>query len=281
MPFDNSLSALLNPGASREYFTLAQAPAFQPHRADYSPVNAWWLAELSRLAYCGDGHVRGRVLARVDLRKHRFFDIGSTEGLVAEAGDGSFAVLIFRGTSSIMDWVTNVRVIAREWPQGGCVHDGFADALDDVWGEVESVLVTDRPVFYAGHSLGAALATLAASRRPPRALYSYGAPRVGNADFVATLKDVPTFRVVNHRDAVTCLPPSTPLFRLVHAGELRYITHDTRMLIDPSDEVIEDDRRRRDEALKGSVDPEWHEVPQGLSDHTPVNYVAHLERYLE
>ncbi len=282
MPFDNSWNALLKPGDATAFFTPPQIPAFEPQRTDYSPSNAWWLAELSRLVYSRSSNLRRAALAKVGLRKRRFFDVDQTEGTVIEARDGSFAVLVFRGTDALEDWLVNLEITAEEWPQGGCVHEGFQEALDDVWTEIESVLDGDQPVFYTGHSLGGALAQLAASRRPPRALYIYGSPRVGDRDFVATLKDVPVFRVVNNRDVVTALPPSLPHLKLVDAGELHYITHDNKMLVDPSKKVVRKDRKKAAEALEDTVDRRrWFDPPQKLGDHSPINYVTHLERFLE
>lgn len=281
MPYDNSWNALLKPGDATTYFTRPQIPAFEPHRADYHPSNAWWLAELSRLVYCGSSAIRDAALARAGLRQRRFFDVAETQGAVVEASDGSFAVLAFRGSAQLDDWLVNLEATAEDWPQGGRVHEGFQEALDDVWAEIESVLDGGTPVFYTGHSLGGALATLAASRRPPRALYTYGSPRVGNRRFVATLKGVPAFRVVNHRDVVTTLPPPMPHLRLVHAGKLHYITHDNKMLVGPRRKVVRKDRKKRAKALAGTTDRRrWFDPPQKLSDHSPINYVTHLERDL-
>ncbi len=281
MQFDNGWNALLKPGDATAYFTLRQIPAFEP-RTDYRAPNAWWLAELSRLVYCNSSTVRRAALTRADLRQRHFFEVDETQGAVIEARDGSFAVLVFRGTGELEDWLVNLELTADDWPQGGRVHEGFRKALDDVWAEIEDVLDNGIPVFYTGHSLGAALATLAASRRPPRALYTYGSPRVGDRDFVATLKHVPAFRVVNNRDVVTTSPPSLPHLQLIDAGELHYVTHDNKMLVNPSKEVVEEDRKKAAEALEGTVDRRrWFDPPQMLADHSPINYVKHLERDLE
>ena len=68
-----------------------------------------------------------------------------------------------------------------------------------------------------GHSLGAALATLAAfdlSRSgmihaSKMQVYNYGSPRVGNFEFVAAFakERIPIYRIVNSRDPVAHVPP--------------------------------------------------------------------------
>ena len=78
------------------------------------------------------------------------------------------------------------------------------------------------PIFYTGHSLGAAFATLAVARYPPRAVYTFGSPRVGNEAFAASLQVVPIHRVVDNKDAVVLLPPEAMGFR--HVDLLTY-TH--------------------------------------------------------
>ena len=71
-----------------------------------------------------------------------------------------------------------------------------------------------------GHSLGGALATLAAGRyeRAPE-VYTFGAPRVGDGEYVESL-DTPVYRIVNGRDVVPKLPVRGP-YR--HAGAEKYI----------------------------------------------------------
>jgi predicted lipase len=91
-----------------------------------------------------------------------------------------------------------------------------------VWDEIEGELSTLAcPVFYTGHSLGAALATLAASRHAPQAVYTFGSPRVGNEVFVASLQNLPIHRVVDDKDAAALLPPEALGFR--HVGLLQLL----------------------------------------------------------
>ncbi|KAL1876894.1 hypothetical protein VTK73DRAFT_9047 [Phialemonium thermophilum] len=112
---------------------------------------------------------------------------------------------------------------------GGCqVHSGFLRAWDEVSAAVQAGVATARAthpsfaVVATGHSLGAAIATLAvSSMRTPAAgavpidLYTYGSPRVGNAafaTFVASQNSTGSIRGAGYRvthlaDPVPRLPP--------------------------------------------------------------------------
>ena len=140
------------------------------------------------------------------------------------------------------------------------MHDGFEEALDSIWHDVDIALAAlDCPVFYTGHSLGAALATLAAVRRPPKAVYTFGSPRVGNEAFAATLRDVRMYRVVDGEDVVTTLPPKVLGFR--HVGE-------EQVLADPQATSL-----LRHFNIKRFCGP-----PRPLADHAPINYVDRVGR---
>src|SRR5213079_949071 len=82
----------------------------------------------------------------------------------------------------------------------------------------------DKPLFLTGHSMGGALAVLTACRlakmgRPPVAIYTFGAPRVGDRNFCAGYS-LPTYRIINGLDLVPEMPlasmkrllPATPRF---------------------------------------------------------------------
>jgi triacylglycerol lipase len=294
MDFDNSWDALLRPGEATVYFDRLRDAPFQVAATAYSKINAWWLAELCRLVYkqgADEGHVsigppRQQVLNEVGLEEVQFFNDHGTQCYIvktAKPAAAQFAALIFRGSTEGLDWLTNFTAIPVSEPGRGFVHLGFRNALDRVWNAVQAVLDTlDKlacPIFYAGHSLGAALATLAASRRPPRALYTFGSPRVGNNDFKASLAGKQVYRVVNNLDLVTTAPPPVPFH---HLKELHYITHAGDMLVDPSDGTVFLDRLKRDQRtlFSGSIlRPKPNPSPlEALADHAPVNYVARLER---
>ena len=280
MEFDNSWRAVFRPAAASEYFSPPPAVALRPAR-EYDLTNAWWLAELSRLVYrdepAGGPRRRDSELARVGLEESRFFHEGNTQCAIVEPRGESaapVAALVFRGTDGPVDWGTNVKTRLVDWPRGGTVHAGFKEALDAVWQLVESALDgIAAPVFYAGHSLGGALAMLAASLRPPLAVYAFGAPRVGNAGFAETLAAVPVYRVVNRRDSVPSTPPHMPGLRYHHAGELCPISIGA-----PAERA-----KGKGTGGKPGYPPlpgrrRWYEPPGNICDHAPVNYVACLER---
>ncbi|MFY9556305.1 MAG: lipase family protein [Blastocatellia bacterium] len=292
MNFDNSWDALLKPGDATVYFDVLSHTRFETEATSYSKINAWWLGELCRLIYRQGADekpeaahpTREEVLEPVGLHEVEFFNEKDSEAaliMTTPSAQVRYAALVFRGTNELMDWVTDFTAVPKGWAGHGDVHEGFAKALALVWDKVTSSLNNnvppDCPLFIAGHSLGAALATLAASLRPPTALYTFGSPRVGDRDFAATLSGVNAFRVVNNRDAVTTVPPPIPFH---HLGELHYITHEGGMLVDPGDEMVAEDRLKRDRITFFSRD--WHKLftdaPEPLADHAPVNYVAHLER---
>jgi len=291
MNFDNSWNALLKPGEATVYFDVHAQTRFEVDATSYSGINAWWLAELSRLIYrqgtdeisSAKPPTRKEILAGVSLREIEFFNEkkGTQAALIKPSADDRFAVLVFRGTNALRDWMTNLAAKPESWIGRGLVHEGFKDALERVWEKIVASLdknvPANCPLFVTGHSLGAALATLVASLRQPRALYTFGSPRVGDEDFAATLSGVSVFRVVDNRDIVTTVPPPAPFH---HVGELHYITHDGSMLINPADDAVALDRLKRDRLFSRELHKLFTDAPEPLADHAPVNYVAHLERQI-
>jgi triacylglycerol lipase len=151
--------------------------------------------------------------------------IGSTDKLTA---------LIFRGSESLDKWLAD-DVIAQKPGYGGQVHTGFSDAVEAIWGSVESVLEdqdSEHGLWLAGHGIGGALAVLVAARLDKEdievnAVYTFGSPRVGNLDFYYNYA-VPTYRVVYNNDVQAHVPAETVSVRgynyytYKHVGTLRY-----------------------------------------------------------
>ena len=191
-----------------------------------------------------------------------------TLGFVAANDDTVF--VIFRGTRDLRNWITDLdarRVpMSGEWKVAGGqsdlvtghsplttgleVHEGFQRALESVWGKLQGVVecrsVGRENIFFAGHSLGGALAMLACARMNGELgmvnsetnseseiqhstfniqnsiqpwLYTFGQPRVGNAAWArwydSRLRGR-SFRVVHAEDVVARMPWLLGLYR--HAG---------------------------------------------------------------
>ncbi len=102
---------------------------------------------------------------------------------------------------------------------GAKFHQGFVSAVTEVWGALfplveAEVRAKDRGLWVTGHSLGGALALLAAwlfKRKflPVDAVYTFGAPMVGNRQVAEAFgREFPgkVFRYVNAPDPVPLLP---------------------------------------------------------------------------
>ena len=170
-------------------------------------------ADLSRLAY-KDAPQAEAGAAGHGLGDFKFFSGSSTQAYTAT--DATRRFLAFRGTESTnpIDWARDAQFMPR-LSFLGRVHSGFDLALNEVWTQVHEEISGDpRPLTVTGHSLGGGLAFMAAARLAdaetrPAAVYVFGCPRSGLADFRgaydAGLKDV-TFRIINHIDLVTRVP---------------------------------------------------------------------------
>ncbi len=301
MNVDNSFKALTDPGDADNFFLgIADLPAFDPQATlSYSRGNALWLMETCRLIYREDEPSRRNFFQqRAGLTETKFFNTGATQGGLLR-GNG-FAVLAFRGTLGEHDWLADFDFPPVSWAGDGKVHQGFKKQLDAVWAEVKSELdQLNVPVFYTGHSLGAALATLAAAMRfieggaPPVALYSFGSPRVGTAGFMHAFPD--NFlhcRVINDLDVVPTVPPrlfKPDPFHLKyhHVGTPHHIDHDGQMRRGkPNDDdaifssfsgFIKGLEFWRDR-LKEAIHTNGTSLTERFTDHAPVNYTARIEK---
>lgn len=136
-------------------------------------------------------------------------------------------VLCFRGTepSEFSDIKADLNAIPSRAETAGFVHMGFQTEVDKVWDEIWKTLgdnnLCEKELFICGHSLGGAMATIAASRLPEtRGLYTYGSPRVGSRKFGRTIKCT-HYRHVNNNDIVPKVPFAIMGYK--HHGNLRYI----------------------------------------------------------
>jgi hypothetical protein len=287
LPTDRSFTALFGPNQRYPYFENADAFPFQTDARRFALANAWWLAEASMLVYVADKSFVADQFRRVGLNHVRVFrspanSTHDSQGLIAS--NDRFAIVVMRGTEPDQpkDFLTDLNLLHTEADDGGQVHLGFKAALDEVWGEMkphlDALASEGRTIWFTGHSLGAALAVLAADRFGNAAgVYTFGSPRVGDAGFRSRYRQ-PTYRIVNNTDVVTELPP--PVFYR-HVGQLSYFGSDHRL-----NDGIQPDQLLRDR-VKGHMTAlmtrlsDWAELrfdpipPKSLCDHAPIDYVTH------
>ncbi len=132
-------------------------------------------------------------------------------------------VIVTRGTVGTEEWLNNMNYrLVPFHPLNsdyGHVHNGFRDVFKGIRGryrELVEQFEVGTPLYLVGHSLGAALAQLAAldiaTRTPERAdqlrVYGYAPPRVGDAAFAEVYNRLvgTSYRIVNVCDVVPYLP---------------------------------------------------------------------------
>ncbi|KAI7878525.1 lipase [Lichtheimia hyalospora FSU 10163] len=164
--------------------------------------------------------------------------VTDTNVLVAVGSKEKTIYVVFRGTSSIRNAITDIVFAPVDYPpvNGAKVHKGFLDSYNEVQKdlvkEVEAQVAQypDYKLTVTGHSLGGATAVLCALDLKDRghdvSLYTQGQPRVGTPAFANYVLDtkIPYQRLVHKRDIVPHLPPGA--FGFLHAGEEFWIVDD-------------------------------------------------------
>jgi hypothetical protein len=129
-----------------------------------------------------------------------------------------------RGTDIPLDWLVNLNIGMQSGPAGWAVHAGFHETWKSFEKGLTSFLRGQNPtrIHCVGHSLGGALAALTADWASsagvaPVSLYTFGAPRVGDAVFAAALASRVgadnIYRVFHPADIV----PMIPMLPFFHA----------------------------------------------------------------
>lgn len=216
-------------------------------------------------------------------------------------------VLALRGSQELKDWQTNFSTRLRRFLKvkpskmerqeedtqepAGQIHRGFQAA----WNSVEHQVLeqVDRwnqgrseplPLFITGHSLGGALATVAAASMSYRGyniqgVYTFGQPRVGDLIFARRINphlDGKFFRFVNNNDIVPNIPPPFlpwNVWRIYgHIGKLLYFDAQGNLTTTPNPIV-----RFLDFQL-GLIRDAFQPGFDMINDHRMEFYISHLKR---
>ena len=175
------------------------------------------MATLSEVAY-KDLEEAKETFNHWGFTKHKFFDIDGAQCYLVWNDDD--AVVIFRGTEPKQwsDVKADLNAFKRRGRyKHGYVHGGFQGELDKIWDELDTELsvLEDRDIHVTGHSLGGAMATLAAKRISEEydnvhCIYTFGSPSI----MTDQIWEDGHFRVYLENDPVPFLPP----FPYVHWG---------------------------------------------------------------
>lgn len=207
---------------------------------------AVFLAEASQAAY--NDQASGAWATAAGFTHINTFNRENIQGFWCTADD--VALLAFRGTSNPGQWLRDARFYPVKHPWGR-VHEGFQDGVADV--ELDLQLIDDaakraKYLWITGHSLGGALALIAAARWKmagiKSSIYTYGQPMVGLDGFADRFAiELPgrLVRFVNQSDIVPRVPPGFShtgiLKRIVRPGVLEAAVALESVMLAPSMEL--------------------------------------------
>ena len=146
--------------------------------------------------------------------------VGSA-GIAVQYGN----ILAFRGSSDVASWLHDLDIGATRVYGMGYIHAGFWSAYQEIRQQVLAV----KPKFTTGHSLGAALAIIAAadlmlSGNPPEAVYAFEPPRVSiDAELNRVISGISMNLYKNGNDLVPDVPLILPFEDWQHCAQLIHI----------------------------------------------------------
>lgn len=236
-------------------------------------------ARLAQIAYCNEDDARSQA-KRLGFTTTEFYNKNGAQAY--RFMNKADLVIACRGTqpTEFNDISADLKALPVMAETVSRVHRGFKAEVDELWPMVCDDMVRtanrDKTVWFCGHSLGAAMATIMASRclyyasvPNPEELYTYGSPRVGWPKYVKSL-GITHHRWVNNNDIVTTVPLAIMGYR--HHGEQHYLNAYGNVRKPTGWQLFKD-------KVRGM----WMGIKQlkidNFSDHSMVNYVNFLEMY--
>lgn len=265
-------------------------------------ANARYLAQACDLAYSAENEAAPRFQSELGL-KAKLISADNTQAYVGT--NDSVIVLAFRGSQSptsldgLKDWLltnaNNLLVLpdgqmGTDFAAAGVgarFHRGFLEALAEIW---EALLAAvdgpmqekERPLFVTGHSLGGALALVAAWRLqrnfvPVHQVYTFGAPMIGNATAAKAFEtEFPNriFRYVDEPDPVPLLPTVSLI-----ANSYGHCLEEVRLTGGAAANLAGELASKAVDGLLNAtlIDECWAYVQNRIGAHMIGNYLARIE----
>ena len=290
---------------------LGEQIDFEPDLNAYSHTNAWWLAEFCRLVYRIDDQLARSVglSADIDLAlESAGFQIArilidpptSSRAVVfsrardSETGIKPLTLVVFCGTNALLDWKMNIQTLQDSFVGGARVHRGFKKCFASLVAKIQELPLAEGILILAGHSLGAALATMTAvalnqNKIPVQACYSFGSPRIGNGRFVELVTELPVYRLVNNCDIVTAVPLTLGFNEYLHPDGAFFFSQDGELVSGIRDAELQERQLSYIPQLKkyaelssflGRMRSLPTELPVYLADHAIGNYRNRIDNQL-
>jgi len=238
-------------------------------------------AKLASIAYSDDVKDVKKKVKEFGFTAIEFYNLAGAQAYRFQNKDD--CVIACRGTqpTEFNDIKADLQALPVVAETVSRVHRGFKAEVDELWPHVlEDIqaVTAKQKLWFCGHSLGAAMATIMASRchlyegiPPVEELYTYGSPRVGWKKYVDSLA-VTHHRWVNNNDIVTRVPLRIMGYR--HHGTEHYMNAYGNVRNATGWQRVKDRWRGMLMGLKkGKID--------NFSDHSMVEYIGNLERYVK
>ncbi|MFT2110134.1 lipase family protein [Marinomonas sp. 2405UD68-3] len=265
--------------------------AVSPYKTSLDSGNAYWMATLASEVYLSisEGNKKPDeigILRNLKAKDEQFISVFSADKNSAQAAlieHENYLSFAFRGTDEIADWIDNINAFSTQ-ALFGSFHRGFWNALMDVWAVLYdrcNMLQQQkkRPVFFTGHSLGGAMATIAAAHfiqqdKPFSSVYTFGQPRALTRE-TAQLFNMECqsrfFRFHNNNDLVTRVPAR--LMGYSHVGSYLYISEEKAIHREPGFWF------RFIDYVDGAVSAASEEGIDGIEDHGMEHYLHAVKQW--
>lgn len=263
--YDRSWKSIFTPQLGESFFTHLDYDLDTDHQT-FHPANAWFLSECMRLAYLDNTPQRHKIAAAAQLETCAIADCDDIHATLWRHIPTQQYILCFRGTREFKNWLSNIDAAPCQWPYPGRIHSGFFESFCRCWQELRDAIdYSQHSIICCGHSLGAAMASIAAIYTQANALYTIGCPRIGNQEFCKQFTDsenLNTHRICNSLDIVTHLPPQSQRFGFQHIGPAIWLG----------------EKQRKRDRFKERL-THIHKLfssPEHIADHAPINYSLRL-----